>query len=60
MKKIDELQTELESTKYERDTLMYDALQGGGGAALTNIMKKKKKKGGAAPVEGSGDVMAQV
>jgi hypothetical protein len=60
VKKIDELQIELESAQYERDTLMYDALQGGGGTALTNIMKKKKKKGDAAPVQGSGDVMAQV
>jgi len=61
VKKIEDLQVELESAKYERDTLMYDALQGGGGGgALGNIMKKKKKKGGAAPVAGSADIMAEM
>jgi hypothetical protein len=51
---------ELESALYDRDSLIYDALQGGGGGALQNVMKKKNKgKKGAAAVGGA-DVMQQM
>ncbi len=55
VQRIDELQVELESAKYDRDMLMYDALQGGGGGALQNIMKKQKKTG--AKVAGASEIM---
>lgn len=41
VKQIEKLQYDLEAANYERDTILFEALQGGGN--LTNVLKKRGK-----------------